>query len=68
MSDEDSGPGIMAYAGLGMLNAVCLLVGLGVGWVVDDALGTLPIFMLLGLVLGIALGVVGTRAEMKRRF
>lgn len=56
----------MAYAGIGMLNAVCLLVGAGLGWLADHALGTLPAFMLLGLLLGAALGVVGTRAELRR--
>ncbi len=65
---EDSGPGIMAYAGLGMLNAVCLLLGLGLGWLVDDHLGTLPVFMLVGLAVGIAVGALATRSEMRRRF
>ncbi len=58
----------MAYAGLGMLNAVCLLGGLGVGWFVDEALGTLPIFMMVGLVVGIVVGVLATRSELRRRF
>ncbi|MGI8492878.1 MAG: hypothetical protein ACR2KC_05695 [Acidimicrobiales bacterium] len=59
-------PGIMVFAGLGMLNALCLGLGLGLGWLADQALGTLPLFMLVGMVAGIALGVVGTRAELKR--
>lgn len=61
-------PGIMAYAGLGMLNAACLLVGVAVGWLVDRALGTLPIFLFVGLVAGIVAGVVVTRRELRRRF
>jgi F0F1-type ATP synthase assembly protein I len=61
-------PGILAFAGLGILNALCLGVGLGVGWVIDQALNTLPLFLFLGLVLGIAGGVVATRAELKRYF
>ena len=59
-------PGPMAYAGIGMLNAICVLGGGALGWLADSAAGTLPLFMLLGLVLGAALGVVGTRSELRR--
>ncbi len=58
--------GIMAFAGIGMLNALCLGVGMLVGWLVDQALGTLPLFLFVGLVAGVAAGVVATRAELKR--
>ncbi|MGH9094401.1 MAG: AtpZ/AtpI family protein [Acidimicrobiales bacterium] len=68
MGTDDSGRGIMAYAGLGLLNAVCLLGGLGGGWAVDSSLNTLPVFMMVGLVVGIALGIVLTRSELRRRF
>lgn len=61
-------PGIMAFAGLGMTNALCLGIGLVVGWLVDNALGTLPLFLMIGLVGGIAMGVVASRAEWKRYF
>lgn len=60
-------PGPMVYAGIGMLNAICLLGGGALGWVGDRAAGTLPLFMLLGLLAGAALGVAGTRAELRRR-
>jgi hypothetical protein len=59
-------PGPMAYAGIGMLNAICLVLGGVLGWLADQALGTLPVFMLIGLLAGVALGVVGTRAELRR--
>lgn len=65
---EKPQPGIMAFAGIGLLNAVCLGVGLGVGWLIDRALGTLPLFLFLGLFVGIVLGVLATRAEWKRYF
>jgi F0F1-type ATP synthase assembly protein I len=65
---EKPQPGIMAFAGIGLLNAICLGGGLVVGWLIDRALGTLPLFLLLGLVAGIALGVLATRAEWKRYF
>jgi F0F1-type ATP synthase assembly protein I len=56
----------MAYAGIGLLNAICLLGGLGLGWFADHELGTLPLFMLVGLIGGIAAGVAATRSEFKR--
>jgi F0F1-type ATP synthase assembly protein I len=56
----------MVYAGIGMLNAVCLLGGLAVGWALDRALGTLPVFLLVGLLAGAALGVLATRSELRR--
>lgn len=58
----------MEFAGLGLMNAMCLGLGLLGGWLVDRALGTLPLFMFIGLVLGIAAGVVATRASWKRFF
>jgi F0F1-type ATP synthase assembly protein I len=65
-SDDTSGPTIMQFAGLGLLNALCLLSGLGLGWLVDSALQTLPLFLLVGLILGALAGVFATRAELKR--
>ncbi|HTV11773.1 MAG TPA: AtpZ/AtpI family protein [Acidimicrobiales bacterium] len=59
-------PGPMAYAGIGMLNAICLLGGGALGWLVDRATGTLPLFLLVGLLLGAVVGVLGTRAELRR--
>jgi F0F1-type ATP synthase assembly protein I len=61
-------PGILAFAGLGLLNAMCLGIGLVVGWLVDRALGTLPLFLFLGLIAGIVAGALATRAEIKRYF
>jgi len=56
----------MEFAGLGMLNAVCLLAGLGLGWLLDGALGTFPVFLFVGLVAGIAAGIALTRVELRR--
>lgn len=63
---EQRYPGPMAFAGLGMLNAVCLFGGCMLGWLADRALGTLPLFLFGGLLGGAALGVLGTRAELRR--
>ena len=49
-----------------MLNAICLGAGLIAGWFVDRALGTLPLFLFIGLILGIACGVMITRSEIKK--
>jgi hypothetical protein len=65
---EKERPGIMAFAGLGLLNALCLGVGLVAGWFLDQALGTLPLFLFVGLILGVAAGVWATRSEIKRFF
>ncbi|MGH8607294.1 MAG: AtpZ/AtpI family protein [Gammaproteobacteria bacterium] len=37
----------------GLATATCLVAGLGLGWLVDLALDTLPVFLLVGLGLGI---------------
>ncbi len=66
MTDPRPAPGIMVFAGLGLLNAFCLLAGLAAGWWVDGELHTLPLFMFVGLVTGIAVGVIATRSEWKR--
>ena len=61
-------PGILQFAGLGLLNALCLAAGLIAGWFVDQAFGTLPLFLFIGLIVGVAGGVIATRSEIKRFF
>lgn len=58
----------MQFAGLGLMNAMCLAVGLIGGWFADQAAGTLPLFLLLGLIVGVGAGVLVTRSELKRFF
>ncbi|HUR07647.1 MAG TPA: AtpZ/AtpI family protein [Nonomuraea sp.] len=43
-----------------MLNAVAAVGGCALGWLVDSQLDTTPIFILLGLVLGLVCGVLAT--------
>jgi hypothetical protein len=62
----DNYPGPMAYAGIGMLGALCLGAGGALGWFVDSALGTMPLFLLVGLVAGAGAGALGARAELRR--
>ena len=59
-------PGPMAYAGIGMFGALCLGAGGVLGWFADSALGTLPLFLLTGLVVRAGASVVGARAELRR--
>lgn len=61
-------PGIMSFASIGLTNAICLAAGLVGGWFADRALGTLPVFLFVGLVCGIGAGILATRAEYKRFF
>jgi F0F1-type ATP synthase assembly protein I len=43
-----------ALLGLGTTLAGCLVGPTGLGWLIDHLAGTFPVFLLIGLVLGIA--------------
>lgn len=51
--ERRSGPDLSTLLSFGLATATCLVAGLGFGWLVDLAAGTLPIFLLVGLGLGI---------------
>ena len=44
----------MAFLGMGLSAAVCVGIGIGIGLWVDSAAGTAPVFLLVGLALGLA--------------
>ena len=44
----------MAFLGMGLSAAACVGVGLGLGLWADSVAGTAPIFLLVGLALGLA--------------
>ena len=46
-------PDLSTLLSFGLATATCLVAGLGLGWLVDLAVGTLPVFLLVGLGLGI---------------
>ena len=50
----------MTLAYVGTINAVSVLLAMAIGWGIDHVLGTTPLFILLGLPLGILGGVVAT--------
>lgn len=67
MNDDRAKPTLDVWTlfSLGTYNVVCLLVGMGVGWLIDSQIDTFPIFVLIGLACGIGLGVAGTWLRMK---
>lgn len=48
------------------MNAVCWLAGFLLGWLVDDRTHTTPLFVILGLVAGIALGGAASYREVRK--
>ena len=59
-------PGILEFAQLGLIGALCLLGGGALGWFVDSEIGTLPLFLFAGLLAGATLGAVLTWREVKK--
>lgn len=55
------------FSEIGFLLLVTTLVGVGAGYWLDERLGTLPIFLLVGFLVGAGLGAVGI-ARLIRRF
>lgn len=60
-------PGAMAFVGLGTSAAGCVAVGLFLGVWVDGLTHTSPLFLVVGLVLGLA-AAVGALVTLVRRF
>jgi hypothetical protein len=63
---RNSSPNWFTLLGLGLTNALCLAIGLGIGWGIDDLLGTRPAFIFVGIVVGVGMGVAVTWAEMRK--
>jgi F0F1-type ATP synthase assembly protein I len=58
-----SGVGLL---GLGMANATCLVLGLLLGHLADQRLGSAPAGVIVGMASGIVLGILGTAHEIRR--
>lgn len=50
---SDDGPELGDLLSMGASTAGCLVIGFGLGWLVDHALGLFPAFALVGLLLGV---------------
>lgn len=64
MSQPNGGPDLATLLGLGLALAAYLVVGLGLGWLTDSLLDSTPIFMMVGL----ALGIVGASLHVYAQF
>ncbi len=53
-----SQPSVWELLTLGTTLAACVVGGVGLGWLVDRVAGTLPVFLLVGLGLGIVAGMM----------
>ena len=62
--EKRNGPELATLLGLGAATAAILLVGLGLGWLVDQVAHSIPAFTLVGL----ALGIVGAGVYMYINF
>jgi F0F1-type ATP synthase assembly protein I len=64
--EPDRSLGWSALLGMGAVIAAELVAGLGLGWLVDTLADTTPIFLLIGLLLGIAAAVSYTVVEFRK--
>ena len=60
------GPELGDLLSMGASTAGCLVIGFGVGWAVDHALGLFPVFALVGLLLGIIAACFYVFAQFKK--
>jgi F0F1-type ATP synthase assembly protein I len=62
--DQRNGPELTTLLGLGAATAAIIVLGLGLGWLVDRILNTFPAFIMIGL----ALGIVGAGVYIYTKF
>jgi F0F1-type ATP synthase assembly protein I len=62
--DQRNGPELTTLLGLGAATAAIIVVGLGLGWLVDRVVNTFPAFTMVGL----ALGIVGAGVYIYTKF
>lgn len=67
MDDEaKAAPGWQELLGMGVAIAALIAVGTGLGWVVDVLVNTVPIFLMVGLALGIVGAAVYTVSQFRK--
>jgi F0F1-type ATP synthase assembly protein I len=55
----------MAFLSMGLSAAVCVGLGLGAGILLDDAVHTAPVFLLIGLALGLAVAALSVVKQIR---
>lgn len=60
-------PDASSLLSLGIVLALCLVVGLGLGWLLDGLADTFPVFLLIGLLLGIGAAGCYTVAQFRKQ-
>lgn len=68
MSRPDGGPDLSTLLGFGLALAALLVVSLGLGWLIDTVLDSLPVFTFVGLALGLAGSSIYVYAQFKKFF
>jgi F0F1-type ATP synthase assembly protein I len=58
-------PGAVAFLNMGLAAAVCVGLGVLAGVLVDDALHTAPLFLLIGLALGLAVAALSVVKQIR---
>jgi len=59
-------PSWQTLLGMGAVNAALLAIGIALGWLVDAAFNTVPIFILVGVGLGIVGDIAYTTAQFRQ--
>jgi F0F1-type ATP synthase assembly protein I len=58
--------GWSSLLGMGAASAAVLVIGIAIGWFVDRALATSPLFLLVGLALGITAACFYTISQFRK--
>lgn len=54
------------FGSIGLQLAIWIVAGLGIGRWLDRVMGTAPIFLIIGIISGLLLGIIGMIALIKR--
>jgi F0F1-type ATP synthase assembly protein I len=61
-----AGPGIVDFLTMGMASALCLVLGGGIGFAVDAAAHTSPLWTFVGLGFGVVAAVLTTVTQVRK--
>lgn len=61
-----AGPGVLDFLTMGTAIVLCLVLGGGVGYLLDDVAHTAPLLTFVGLALGVAAAVAVTVSHVRR--